>query len=354
MASVSLTDVSVDLGRQPVLDRISLDVDDGTFAAVVGLSGTREVDAAAGRSRGWSSRRAAPSDFDGVDVTKVAPAGRDIGMVFQTPALLPNRNVRRNVEFPLELRRETVDAIRDRVNAEARAMHIEHLLMRSPAHLSRGEQQLVQIARTMVRAPKVLLLDEPFAPLDEHLRIRMRAEIRMLQRGYGVTTVMATNDPVDAMSLASLIVVLDGSPARVVQFGAPAELHDEPATVDVAFATGSLWTLPVRVDSDGDGFWLVHDGAVRLRSWSPALRDRVGGTVTLGVRTPHLVRDERGDAEAVLRRVIPGSDAALLCSWGGRMVTATGRATADEVGRPIRLRVGRPVIFDVDDGHRIA
>ncbi len=195
------------------------------------------------------------------------------------------------------------------------------------------KQQLVQIARTMVRSPRVLLLDEPFAPLDEHLRSKMRAEIRMLQRGYGVTTVMATNDPSDAMALASLIVVLDGSPAHVVQFGTPADLHDEPATIDVASATGSLWTLPVRVESDGDGFWLVHDDAVRLRSWTPALRDRVGRTVTLGVRTPQLVRDERGEATATLRRVIPGSETSLLCTWGGRMVTATGTATADDVGR---------------------
>ena len=196
-------------------------------------------------------------------------------------------------------------------------MHIEHLLRRNPAHLSRGEEQLVQIARTMVRVPRVLLLDEPFAPLDQQLRSTMRAEIGILQRGYDVTTLMATNDPADAMALASLIVVLDGSPARVVQFGSPADLHDEPATIQVAAATGVLWTIDVRVEADGDGFWLLHDGALRRRSWTPALRGHVGRTVTLGVRSSHLVRDERGEATAVLQRVIPGADAALLCSWAG-------------------------------------
>ncbi len=353
MASVSLTDLSVELERRSILDRISLDMDDGTFAAVLGPSG-------AGKSTllrviaGLVRPVAGSISFDGVDVTQRSPAERDIGMVFQTPALLPNRNVRRNVQFPLEIRRATADAIRDRVTAEARALRIEHLLRSDPATLSRGEQQLVQIARTMVRRPRVLLLDEPFAPLDEHLRSRMRSEIRMLQRGYGVTTLMATNDPVDAMALASLIVVLDGAPGRVIQFGTPTELHDEPATLDVASATGSMWTLRVRVDADGDGFWLVHAGAVRVRSWAPALRNRVGSTVTLGVRTADLVRDDRGEATAVLQRVIPGSDAALLCTWGGRIATATGTATDAEVGQPIRLRVVRAVIFDVDDGRRIA
>jgi ABC-type sugar transport system ATPase subunit len=353
MASVSITDLSVDLERRSILDRITLDIQDGVFAAVVGPSGAGKstlLRAVAGLVKPTSGS----IRFGRVDVTTVKPAERDIGMVFQTPALLPNRNVRRNVEFPLELRRETAESIHDRVTAEARAMHIEHLLRRNPAHLSRGEQQLVQIARTMVRSPKVLLLDEPFAPLDENLRALMRTEIRMLQRGYGVTTLMATNDPADAMSLASLIVVLDGSPARVVQVGSPSDLHDEPATLDVALATGSIWTLSVRVEADAHGFWLLGDGAVRLRSWTPALRRYVGATVTMGVRTPDLVRDDAGEATATLRRVIPGADAALLCTWGGRMVTATGRAAAADIGRPIRLGVRRAVLFDTDDGRRIA
>jgi len=252
MAAVSLTDLSVVLGRQTVLQDITLRVPDRAFVAIVGPSGT-------GKSTllrtiaGLVSAAAGSVHFDDVDVTRMKPAQRDVGMVFQTPALLPNRNVRRNVQFPLELRKEAADSIRERVDAEARAMHIEHLLRRNPAHLSRGEQQLVQIARTMVRAPRVLLLDEPFAPLDEHLRSRMRSEIEVLQQGYGVTTLMATNDPTDAMALATMLVVLDGSPAAVVQFGTPDDLHAEPATLDVAMATGSLRTIPVRVGRDGDG-----------------------------------------------------------------------------------------------------
>ncbi len=353
MVAVSLHDLTVPIEGRQVLSGVTVEVPDGAFAAVVGPSGTGKTTllrAIAGLAKPSSGRVA----FDGVDVGPVEVGERNIGLVFQTPALLPTRNVRRNVEFPLEIRRQTAEAIRDRVGAEARAMHIEHLLEREPDTLSRGQQQLVQIARTMVRMPGVLLLDEPFAPLDEHLRSRMRQEIRMLQAGYGVTTLMATNDPADAMSLASLLIVLGGSPASVVQVGPPSEVHDEPATLDIASATGPMWQLPVDVSRDGSGYWLSSAGAARVRAWSPALARYVGSTVTLGVRTEGLTRDDAGDALAELIRIVPGAAGGLLCRWGGRLVSAVGAAVPGDVGSTIRLRVERPRLFDTATGERIA
>jgi ABC-type sugar transport system ATPase subunit len=353
MVAVSLQDLTTHIGFQHVLDGVDLEIPDGEFAAVIGPSGCgkstllRSIAGLVTPTRGRVV-------FDGVDITSTRTAERDIGFVFQSPALLPNRNVRRNVEFPLVIRRQTVESIRERVGAEARAMHIEHLLERNPSKLSRGEQQLVQIARTMVRMPRVLLLDEPFAPLDEHLRQRMRHEIRTLQAGYGVTTLMATNDPVDAMSLASLLIVLDGSPASVAQIGSPSEVHDEPASLEIAAATGPLWQLAVDVSGDGDGYWLSAPGAARLRAWSPALAGHVGSVVTLGVRTGGLVRQERGEAEAKLVRIVPGAVGGLLCRWGDRLVTAVGDADPDDIGTTIRLRLDRPQLFDSTTGVRIA
>lgn len=354
MASVRLSDLSVVLDRRTILDGIAIDIADAAFAAVLGPSGVGKSTLLRAIA-GLVEPSAGTVAFAGRDVTGVNVSERDIGMVFQSPTLLPHRNVQRNVEFPLELRQQTADEIHERVSAEARAMRIEHILRRDPLSLSRGEQQLVQIARTMVRVPLVLLLDEPFAPLDQHLREQMRVEIRTLQRGYGVTTIMATNDPSDAMSLASLVVVLDGEPGRVVQYGSPSDVYEEPASLTVATATGPLWTLDVSVTADGDGFWLSAGDSVRLRMWAPALRGHVGRSVRLGVRSDDLRRDDRGEATAILRRVIPGAGPTLLCSWGEqRMVTATGVATDDEIGTAIKLTLRRALVFDPIDGSRIA
>ena len=307
--------------------------------------------------------------FGGVNVTRAEPRLRDVGMVFQDPVLFANRSVRRNVAFPLEIRRQTLESIRNRVDAETRAMHIEHLLTRNPEHLSRGEQQLVQIARTMVRAPRVLLLDEPFAPLDEHLRRRMRAELAMLQQGYGVTTIMSSNDPDDVAAVATHLVVLgplDGTADErgtgahtVVQSGTPAAVADDPVSMDVATTVGPLWTLDVDVVADGGGFWLIptdRAGSSRIRAWRPGLAEALGRPVVVGFRPGDLRLHPQGEIEARLERLVPGAVEPLLCRVGGRVVYAsTGDASASDLapGDAIRLQPSRTMVFDPVTGSRL-
>ena len=364
MTEVRLAEVGVVLDRVPVLHGVDAVIPSGSFAAVVGPSGsgkTTLLRSIAGLVRPSSGR----VTYDGVDVTHTEVRLRDVGMVFQSPVMFTDRSVRRNVGFPLELRRQAVQAIRDRVDAETRAMHMEHLLLTDPAHLSRGEQQLVQIARTMVRAPRLLLLDEPFAPLDAHRRNTMRAEIRLLQDGYGITTLMATNDPDDVAALADHVLVLgadaDDSPSgyTVVQAGSLAAVENDPVSLDVAYAVAPLWTVRAGVERDGPGFWLVFDGRVgsRLRSWSPDLAAFVGREVVVGFRRGDLTPDVNGELRAELDRIVPGGTEPLMCRLGRHVVYAAAtptRLATVQPGRPIRLHAARHLIFDVASGRRLA
>ncbi len=166
MAAIDLDHVSVRSGRTARLDDVSMTIDDGALVAVVGGSGSGKTSllrAVAGLDlieRGLLR-------FDGRDVTRMTPGDRDVSMVFQSPALLGHLSARRNVSFPLDVRQVASEEIRQRVDAEVRALRIEGLMGRHPSTLSVGEQQMVQIARALVRVPAVLLLDEPFASLDD-------------------------------------------------------------------------------------------------------------------------------------------------------------------------------------------
>ena len=135
-------------------------------------------------------------------------------MVFQDAVLYPFMTARDNVAFPLHLQHRPAAEVELRVSAEGRALGIERLFDARPAELSAGHRQLVQIGRAMVRAPAVLLLDEPLAMVDAQARAAMRAEMRTLQQGYGVTALYVTNDPVEAMAMGDRVAVMERGPDR--------------------------------------------------------------------------------------------------------------------------------------------
>ncbi len=349
MATVGLERVALRGGDGTRLENVSLTIDDGAFVGVIGGSGsgkTTLLRLVAGLDR----PSAGLVRIDGVDVTRVPPGERDVSMVFQSPALFGHLSVRRNVAFPLSMRRNDAADTELRVEAETRALHIHDLLGRRPSELSAGEQQMVQIARALVRVPKVLLLDEPFAPLDEHRRHRMRAEIGLLQEGYGVTTIMATTDPLDAITLPSWLAVLDDG--RLVQFAPTEEVRRSPATVLAAAATGSISLLSMRVVADTQGFWLtgldpVAAGMVRIRSWSPALADHVGRQVSVGVRPEHVVVGATGSVPAVVERPCSIPRGGIQCTLAGQRIVATSEpGSALEAGDLVQVRIDHHVVFD--------
>jgi len=215
---------------------VSLSVRPGEFVALVGPSGCGKStvlrmiagleEVSAGRIR-----------IGDRDVTADLPQHRDVAMVFQSYALYPRMSVRRNLGFGLRMRR-TEKAERSRRVAEvANVLGLEHLLERRPGALSGGQRQRVAMGRAIVREPRVFLMDEPLSNLDAKLRVSMRAQLSLLHKRLGVTTVYVTHDQIEAMTLGQRVAVLrDG---MLQQFDTPQRLFRYPVNLFVAAFIGS-------------------------------------------------------------------------------------------------------------------
>jgi ABC-type sugar transport system ATPase subunit len=355
MSDVELAGVSVERGGTRLLDDVSFTTAAGSLTVIIGSSGAGKsslLRAVAGLDplSGGSVR------IGGRDMGGVPPGDRDIAMTFQTPVLLPSRNVSRNISFPLELRRATADEIADRVGVEARVLHIDGLLRRSVGRLSAGEAQVVQVARSLVRSPSVLLLDEPFASLEEERIGHVRREMKLLQEAFGVTTLMATNDPRGIMFSADLVVVLERG--RVVQVGSPRDVYDRPDTAASAMLTGDADLFAVEIELERDWAWLVHR-SFRVRARHPALRRYGARRLQLLARPEWWSIDPRGAIGGVVQQASrwEGSTTVVCDVNGARVVVRVPpgeRATrAIERGARIGLRLRRWVLLDPLDGRRI-
>lgn len=345
MAAITLSSVDrVAEDGTRILSDMSFRVDDGEMLVVVGPSGSGKssiIRAVAGLDplSGGSVL------FDSQDMTKVDVRNRDVGIVFQSHALFPTHSARDNVGFPLKIRSMDRATVRKRVDAEARALGIESIMDRWPRQLSAGHQQLVQIARALVRVPSVLLLDEPMANLDQPTRKRLREDLRELQRGYGVTTIYATNDPVEAMFMADRIAAIDNG--RLQQIGTPQQLYEAPADAHIAWLTGPISFLSATVSRDSDGYWLAGE-VFRLRAWSPELSRFVGSAVKLGLR-PDGVRVQ---PTSPIRGVVgsPSFESGLPVSRvnvGGSQITIT--ELRQDRGSEVGLSFDRYLVFAADD-----
>ena len=332
-------------GNVEVLHDIDVEMADGEFLVLVGPSGC-------GKSTllnciaGLEEITVGSLLIGGRDVTQEPPKDRDIAMVFQSYALYPTMTVGENIGFGMKIRKVAKDAMEAKIQEVASLLQIDHLLDRKPSQLSGGQRQRVAMGRALVREPKLFLFDEPLSNLDAKLRVEMRAEIKRLHQRTNASIVYVTHDQIEAMTLATRIVVLkDG---YVQQIGTPAEIYHRPANTFVADFMGSppMNLVPGRVDG---GSLAVGETSFQI--------DRQGGAqdVMVGVRPEHFSVGGAGQEMSVVPTLVEntGADAYVSFDWNGAAVTARlPGAAAPDVGQklPLTIDLQQVCLFDTDTG----
>jgi iron(III) transport system ATP-binding protein len=277
-------------GGFTALADLSLEIFEREFVCFLGPSGcgkTTFLRAIAGLDVQSSGR----IEQSGRDISALPPTERDFGIVFQSYALFPNLTVARNVAYGLENRRARRAEIEARVRELLDLVGLADQGHKYPAQLSGGQQQRVALARALAPSPGLLLLDEPLSALDAKVRVRLRQEVRALQRRLGVTTIMVTHDQEEALTMADRIVVMDQG--AIEQVGTPVEIYREPRTRFVADFIGTMNFLNGRVAGPDR----VQLAGIEIGLPQPVDGLAPGDPVTLAVRPEDLlVQDATGGA----------------------------------------------------------
>jgi len=214
------------------------------------------------------------------------PEKRQLGMVFQSYAIWPHLTVFENVAFPLRVRREANEVVRQRVEQALAVVGLGGFAERGATQLSGGQQQRVALARALVYEPEILLHDEPLSNLDAKLREQMRVEIRALQKKLGLTVLYVTHDQAEAMTLSDRIALVHRG--RFEQVGTPEEVYEKPLTEFAAGFLGRMVSFPGKIGKTSAGCWLELDGSA---SRSPVADALVAG-LTDGVAVHLQTRPE--------------------------------------------------------------
>jgi spermidine/putrescine ABC transporter ATP-binding subunit len=237
-ASIALDGVTKRFaGGVTAVDAVTLEVEPGEFFSLLGPSGCGKTTTLR-MIAGFELPDEGAIRVAGRNITHVPVHRRDMGMVFQSYALLPHRTVAENVAFGLRMRRVARAEIAERVEAALAQVKLTGLEDRRPTQLSGGQQQRVALARAIVIRPAVLLCDEPLGALDRKLRQAMQVELKQLQRALGVTLVFVTHDQEEALAMSDRIGVMNAG--RLEQVGTPAEIYDRPRTRFVAEFIGEI------------------------------------------------------------------------------------------------------------------
>jgi multiple sugar transport system ATP-binding protein len=342
MASVSVRNLCIRFGENEVIKDLNLDVVESEFLVLLGPSGCGKstllhsiaglIDVAEGSIV-----------IGGQDMTWADPTDRNIGMVFQSYALYPTMSVERNMSFGLRVKGTPKAEIERRVNRAAEMLQLQPLLNRKPSQLSGGQRQRVAIGRALVREAGVFLFDEPLSNLDAKLRAELRRELKLLHKNLRSTMIYVTHDQVEAMTLATRIVVMLGG--KIQQIGAPAQVYEKPQNLFVAGFLGSpgmnllsgqlspgAQTLVFESDN------LTLDVSAYAFQSSPASAQNV----ILGIRPENLMIHAAGELRGTVSLIEPmGNHHVVWLDFGGKLLSSV-------VSGALGFAVDEQVRFSID------
>ncbi|NMM65197.1 sn-glycerol-3-phosphate ABC transporter ATP-binding protein UgpC [Clostridium sp. P21] len=363
MAKLSLINInkSYENGYHAVKD-VNLEIDDKEFVVLVGPSGCGKSTTL--RMIAGIEDISSGELYIGDKLVNEAEAkDRDIAMVFQNYALYPHMSVYENMAFALKLKKVDKKEIDKRVKEAAKTLSLEALLDRKPKELSGGQRQRVALGRSIVREPKVFLMDEPLSNLDAKLRVTMRTEISKLHKKLNTTFIYVTHDQTEAMTMGTKIVVMkDGV---VQQIGSPMTIYEKPANMFVASFIGSpqMNFIDVNVIEKNyrvyglineKTFELPKDMAARLKKLN-----YVNKTIKIGVRPEHIyeVHDVEGkedynimDAQVEIAEHLGSETYLRLNLQGCNIIARVGASTKIESGCKIKIAIDTKCIhmFDIE------
>ena len=360
---LELKSLSKRYGTLDILKDINVSIDAGEFLVLVGPSGC-------GKSTllnciaGLEPISGGSVVIDGRDMQNVSPKDRDIAMVFQSYALYPTMTVAKNITFGMKVRGVDKALQQKKLDHVARQLQIDTLLDRRPSQLSGGQRQRVAMGRALVRDPKLFLFDEPLSNLDAKLRVEMRTEIKKLHQNLNASMVYVTHDQIEAMTLATKIVVMKGG--IIQQIGTPAEIYSHPANLFVADFMGSpaMNLIPAKVRKNGKGTQFIIENNDRDSLILTDLNaSDLPEQIVLGIR-PEDIADTKLQkhnhdqvASCLIDVVEPaGADTYVLMSLGGVEVTARLQAETSAIaGLPMDLsfNMDKASYFDANTGERL-
>ncbi|MFV0532128.1 MAG: ABC transporter ATP-binding protein [Cumulibacter sp.] len=356
MSRIEIQGLTQQFKDHRAVDGVDLTIEDGDFVVLLGPSGcgkTTLLRMIAGLLNPTSGRIL----IDGKDVTGLPSKKRNLAMVFQSYALYPHLSVEKNLAFPLGVLDMPAAEKKDRVARAAASLGLEKLLHRKPKELSGGQRQRVAVGRALVREPSAYLMDEPLSNLDAKLRTATRQELSELHDRLAATFIYVTHDQVEAMTMATKVVILNGG--RIEQVGTPEVVYDRPASVFVAGFVGAppMNLLEGTVSSAGGVITACAQG-IDAVLWEGETDER---EVVVGVRPEHLRIAERKSGalsvEGLIERIENlGSEQIVYVRAGQNLITAkSSREVVLERGQQIALgaRLADIHLFDRATGRRM-